>query len=42
MLTDTQAENFGYILRANDMKHLIGQIQPDLMILKAPNRVMKT
>jgi hypothetical protein len=33
---------FGHILKANDVKHHISQIQPDLMILKAPKREMKT
>jgi hypothetical protein len=29
-------KSFGHILKANEMKHLICQMQPDLMILKAP------
>jgi hypothetical protein len=34
-------KSFGHILKANDVKHHISQIQPDLMILKAPKREMK-
>jgi hypothetical protein len=33
---------FGHILKDYDVKHHIGQIQPDLVILKAPKREMKT
>jgi hypothetical protein len=33
---------FGHILKTHDVKHHISQIQPDLMILKAPKREMKT
>jgi hypothetical protein len=33
---------FGHILKVNDMEHHISQIQPDLMILKASKRDMKT
>jgi hypothetical protein len=29
-------KSFGHILKDNDMKHLISQMQPDWMILKAP------
>jgi hypothetical protein len=32
---------FGHILKANDGKHHITQMQPDLIILKAPKREMK-
>jgi hypothetical protein len=32
---------FRHILKANDVKHHISQMQPDLMILKAPKREMK-
>jgi hypothetical protein len=35
-------KRFGHILKANDVKYHIRQIQPDLMILKAPKREMKT
>jgi hypothetical protein len=35
-------KSFGHILKANDVKHHISQMQPDLMILKAPKRKMKT
>jgi hypothetical protein len=35
-------KSFGHILKANDVKHHIRQIQPDLMILKSPKREMKT
>jgi hypothetical protein len=37
-----QGKIFEYILKANDLKHQISQIQPDLMILKAPKRDIKT
>jgi hypothetical protein len=33
--------SFGQILKANDVKHHIIQMQPDLMILKASKREMK-
>jgi hypothetical protein len=33
---------FGLILKANDMEHHISQMQPDLMILKASKRYLKT
>jgi hypothetical protein len=33
---------FEHNLKANDMEHPICQIQPDLMILKAPKREIKT
>jgi hypothetical protein len=35
-------KSFVHNLKANDMKHLIRQIQPDLIIFKAPKREMKT
>jgi hypothetical protein len=35
-------KSFGHILKANDMKHHISQLQPDLIILNAPYREMKT
>jgi hypothetical protein len=31
-------KSFGHILKADDMKHHISQMQPDLTILKAPKR----
>jgi hypothetical protein len=31
-------KSFVHILKANDVKHHISQIQPDLMIVKAPQR----
>jgi hypothetical protein len=34
--------NFGHILKANEVKHHISQMQPDLMILRAPKRDVKT
>jgi hypothetical protein len=36
------SKNFGHILKANDIKHHISQIQPYLTILMAPKREMKT
>jgi hypothetical protein len=33
---------FGHFLKANDMKHHISQMQPDLTILKATKQEMKT
>jgi hypothetical protein len=35
-------KSFGHILKANDVKHHISQMQPDWMTLKAPKREMKT
>jgi hypothetical protein len=35
-------KSFGHILKANDVKHHISQMQPDLTILKAPKREMET
>jgi hypothetical protein len=35
-------KSIGHILKANDVKHHISQIHPDLMILKASKREMKT
>jgi hypothetical protein len=35
-------KSFGRILKANDLKHHIIEMQPDLMIFKAPKREMKT
>jgi hypothetical protein len=35
-------KNFGHILKANDMKHHISQMQPDMTILNALLREMKT
>jgi hypothetical protein len=35
-------KSFGHILKAYDVKHHISQIQPDLTILKAPKREMKS
>jgi hypothetical protein len=29
-------KSFGHILKANDVKYDVSQMQPDLMILKAP------
>jgi hypothetical protein len=34
-------KSFGHILKAYDVKHHISQMQPDLIILKAPKREMK-
>jgi hypothetical protein len=33
---------FGHILKANNVKHHVSQMQPDLMILKAPKCEKKT
>jgi hypothetical protein len=30
------SKSFGHILKADDVKHHISQMQPDLMILKTP------
>jgi hypothetical protein len=35
-------KSFGHFLKANDVRYHISQIQPDLMILTAPKREMKT
>jgi hypothetical protein len=33
-------KSFGHILKAEDAKHRISQMQPDLTILKAPKQEM--
>jgi hypothetical protein len=42
MLNDTLAKYSDIILKANDVKHHLTHMQPDLMIIKPPKAEMKT